>query len=505
MMIDADVMQNHIRDANPIPHVRERRHRRTRSLRCCYEGEEGSRYAGPSRTPNQSQSHGPCAAQRRRSVWAFAAAFVAILVVVGGAALVLRSDDAQVTDEPAPTTTVAEETTAPFDVESLIWSRVPLGQDVVGVRRDRDMTSADSGFEIASIAAGGPGFVAVGDSVRVGTSSQAEDAAVWTSPDGTDWTRLPPSAEVFGGPGVQHTGDVTVRNPGVQIMEDVTAGGPGLVAVGGSFDGPDVVGRAATVWTSEDGINWSKTPYSEAAFGSKIRDEPGESSTWMRDVTEGGSGLVAVGTDARSAAVWTSPDGITWTRVPHDPEIFGHSEMTSVTAGGPGLIAAGFDSGYSSSGIWTSPDGTSWSRAEIEGRYINAVTVGGPGLVAVGGYEDEPTGCHASATGECYAAAWTSVDGITWTPVPYDQAVFGGGDDKQMMRSVTAVGSHLVAVGSSVWTSPDGITWTRTFHDPAVVGAERIGMWSVAAGHHGLVAVGEVDDLITFWTATPGD
>ena len=126
-------------------------------------------------------------------------------------------------------TTVAVTPTETSLVESLVWSRVPLGQAVVGVRRDRDMTSADSGFEIASIAAGGPGFVAVGDWVRVGTSSQAEDAAVWTSPDGTDWTRLPPSAEVFGGPGVQHVGDVTARSPGVQIMEDVTAGGPGLV------------------------------------------------------------------------------------------------------------------------------------------------------------------------------------------------------------------------------------------------------------------------------------
>ena len=30
-------------------------------------------------------------------------------------------------------------------------------------------------------------------------------------------------------------------------------------------------------------------------------------------------------------------------------------------------------------------------------------------------------------------------------------------------------------------------------------------MWSVAAGSSGLVAVGQVDDLIAFWTATPGD
>jgi hypothetical protein len=52
------------------------------------------------------------------------------------------------------------------------------------------------------------------------------------------------------------------------------------------------------------------------------------------------------------AAVWTSVDGIIWTRVPHDEAVFGEgvgfgSEgfqgMNSVTAGGPGLVAVGFD------------------------------------------------------------------------------------------------------------------------------------------------------------------
>ena len=41
------------------------------------------------------------------------------------------------------------------------------------------------------------------------------------------------------------------------------------------------------------------------------------------------------------AAVWTSVDGITWTRVPHDEALFGDTTMSSVTAGGPGLVAVG--------------------------------------------------------------------------------------------------------------------------------------------------------------------
>ena len=52
----------------------------------------------------------------------------------------------------------------------------------------------------------------------------------------------------------------------------------------------------------------------------------------------------------QEAAVWTSPDGITWSRVPHDETVFGGDgiqHMTSVTVGGPGLVAVGADgSGY---------------------------------------------------------------------------------------------------------------------------------------------------------------
>ncbi len=45
----------------------------------------------------------------------------------------------------------------------------------------------------------------------------------------------------------------------------------------------------------------------------------------------------------RSNSVWTSTDGITWSRVPHDEDVFAGAGMRSVTAGGPGLVAVGSD------------------------------------------------------------------------------------------------------------------------------------------------------------------
>jgi len=237
----------------------------------------------------------------------------------------------------------------------------------------------------------------------------------------------------------------------------------------------------------------------------------------MSSVTVGGPGLVAVGADGQVAAVWTSTDGVTWTRAPHDPEAFGTgkvpdsaTEMEGVTAGGPGLVAVGsVDEGVeeqSRSAVWTSVDGITWTRVPhdeaIFGRVgiqgMASVTSGGPGLVAVG--IDEPN--STEAMGGARAAVWTSPDGVTWSRVPDDEAIFGGGEgDETHMDDVTAAGSGLIAVGSTVWTSPDGITWTRVPDADAIFGIGE--MESVIAAGLGLVAVGEFDDNATIWVAVP--
>ena len=118
--------------------------------------------------------------------------------------------------------------------------------------------------------------------------------------------------------------------------------------------------------TSVDGITWSRVPHDEAAFGGAV---------WMASVTAGGPGLVAVGSALPPrdwvAAAWTSVDGITWSRIPHEEAVFGEgvgfgSEsfqgMNSVTAGAPGLVAVGFEGFDGSDGVdgpavWTATTG----------------------------------------------------------------------------------------------------------------------------------------------------
>jgi hypothetical protein len=85
-------------------------------------------------------------------------------------------------------------------------------------------------------------------------------------------------------------------------------------------------------WSSS--LTWSRVPQDETVFG-------GEGEQRMRCVTAGGPGLVAVGWNGDrfadvpdfDALVWTSVDDITWSRVPHDEEVFGAALMESVTAG----------------------------------------------------------------------------------------------------------------------------------------------------------------------------
>lgn len=210
-------------------------------------------------------------------------------------------------------------------------------------------------------------------------------------------------------------------------MTSVTAGGPGLVAVGRSddFGGGEVlvenvfiVEGDAVVWTSVDGLSWSRLPHNEDVFGGAWTQE-------MLAVTVGGPGLVAVGRDGAGScwcnpilwsggqhpAVWTSPDGLSWSRVPHDDNDFAESSdrLLAVTAGGPGLVAVGYnDTGPAP--VWTSIDGLSWTPVTHENPtemrgWMSDVTVGGPGLVAFGSSADQ----HA---------VWTSTHGLEWSPAP---------------------------------------------------------------------------------------
>jgi hypothetical protein len=259
-------------------------------------------------------------------------------VIAGGPGLVAVGSDGPLGDFDAAVWT---------SVDGKSWARPTADPAIFGGPGDQ---------VINRVTRGGPGLVAVGYD-RAGGDA---DAAVWTSVAGTVWARATAAPDVFGGPRDQR-------------MRSVAIGGPGLVAVGfeTSHGDPD-----AAVWTSPNGTAWTRIGGSRALFG-------GAGEQQMATVTAGGPGLVAVGYDGSGgdldAAVWTSKSGTRWSRVASDPAVFGGRDdqvMNFVTRVGRRLVAVGYSGSEAEhdAAVWTSRDGVGWTRAVGSSKVL-----GGPG------------------------------------------------------------------------------------------------------------------------------
>lgn len=129
--------------------------------------------------------------------------------------------------------------------------------------------------------------------------------------------------------------------------------------------------------------------------------------------------FVAVGADDErgTAAIWTSPDTVTWTRVPLDRDATADVVLTGVTTAGALMVAVG----------------------EVPGNdQFNAVIL-------------------------------TSIDGVTWTRIPHEESLFGSASGEAGWAQFGCCGASiweaiggpegLVAVGqrelqAAVWVSP---------------------------------------------------
>ena len=315
---------------------------------------------------------------------------------------------------------------------------------------------------IEAVTAGGPGFVAVGRGC-MGEAPTCE-AIVWTSTDGHAWVRAPASDAT-------NTGAYLATSGPAIGMFDVAAGDPGIVAIGYAAR-PDL---QATTWFSADGTTWERIPL---GLEPPATPASGLNGARVSAVAWDGRQFVIVGEDRSDwkgfgsplatakarAAVWTSPDGRSWTRVPHAPvfEVGGFIDtmedpssggMADVMAGPDGLIAVGSVCNTKAAAgcqpaVWTSPDGFSW-------EHIKGVpTVSGSlGAIAT---SDTRTSYVAVGAG----TVLTSSDGMAWLQQPVEQP--------SDFQSITWIGDRFFATVlgglETVWTSQDGSAWV-----PAVV------------------------------------
>ncbi|HKX75482.1 MAG TPA: hypothetical protein VJR05_08830 [Acidimicrobiia bacterium] len=160
------------------------------------------------------------------------------------------------------------------------------------------------------------------------------------SADGISWTQLP-SDSVF-------------MFEGIAMAAALPFGG-GLVAAG-----TDKMKGAATVWVSDDGFRWHRTPF---------EPEPGTSIEHLAALN---GHLVAVGTDAgrrrtgrpSSLAIWESTDAVNWDRRQSDG-LFATAGATTVASNGSRLLICGaLAAGHGSP--WPEPVPVSWMREVTE-------------------------------------------------------------------------------------------------------------------------------------------
>jgi len=245
-------------------------------------------------------------------------------------------------------------------------------------------------------------------------------------------------------------------------LDDLATGPNGVVAVGSLNDRPGS-------WFSTDGVTWK--------FGSGRFQLPslGTDVVKVTSVVATGDGWLAVGRrdaacnldcglEPLRAMVWTSHDGLTWTRIA-DQASFAKAGMTGVARLGSGFVAVGLAKGRAVA--WTSTNGSTWTRAADDpdlharaglgaGAYVlvSGVAVGHGVVVALG--------MDGGGVGEGgLIRAWRSVDGRTWTKATGERFATG------QVFSVTATPEGFLATGPSgvdscrggIWASADGKDW----------------------------------------------
>lgn len=441
-----------LREANPVAALDALHPDELLAVRSLLESRRG--VIGAPRKPARQ------AVRRRKPVIAAAAAFL-ITISAGTAAYLAfgrtEKEPATVTTTTTglTTTTVAEVTTSAAAVTTTAPTAVVIPEGAVFTwRRLEDPTGAlaDEGNEsVTQVITGGPGLVAVGydDSgcgwgpwgQLYGQSGFAvfENEWAWAC-GGAVWL----SADGESWTRVPDPDGVFSVESGVAALTGVADNGSRLVAVGVTgTESPDPnspFGPRAGVWVSDDdGASWARVPHDEAVFG-------GEGRHLMLTVIATDSGFVAAGDE-----LWSSPDGWNWTRLgPMQPPVITSLETASTNqvrrmARTPdGYVAVG---ACDNACAWTSPDGLSWTPAEV--TYATATAPDTTGMFDVVAGPAGPVAVGSQGLMSDYnwdAAVWLSDRGGEWSWVLGEGGVFAK-SFTQELQGVTVIGDRLVAVG----------------------------------------------------------
>ncbi|MDF1596850.1 MAG: sialidase family protein [Acidimicrobiia bacterium] len=332
-----------------------------------------------------------------------------------------------------------------------------------------------------------PGIVAPTGSTSPGTTPASPAGSPYA------WTRV---------------ADPDLGGEGNQEIYSIRGVSSGLIAVGEDRYSP-------AVWASEDGLDWHRVNDATDAFGSEQSPYGEDSRRWLLDIAEGNGRLVAIGIDVlhrpgeshvkidpavKVMAFWYSDDyGSTWARVPDDGDAFrlGSGPLRSdarIIATPTGFLAVG-------EAIWTSPDGGSWTRANVPGSYVSDAIATGTAILAVGAVGPDDEWAYREA-------AWYSTDGTNWKSAGVETAPSFQG----RFAAMAETGDGYFALGSGsrrlVWFSTDGFTWTFRggYEENDGYAADQV--HDIIAVDDTIVAVGAREAYLataaTVWESTDG-
>lgn len=260
--------------------------------------------------------------------------------------------------------------TDPLAGQDIVASHVLVSEDGEAWTRVDPAAFAATGTAINDIAAG-PLFVAAG---QVADPEVGVRPAIWTSPNGLEWTEA-------------------YRSPDGGAIHRVAEGGPGWVAVGEVYGSDAGGGRSfvpfPALWISSDGVTWVQQalPLGTDAGGGSAQD-----------VLDAGPGLVAVGYAETVSlepsgtilgfAGWRSSDGDTWEPAPVTADFLeniGGGHLLYEAGGRVFAIGSGCLCGTGWPGRWwTTPDGLAWTQHRETPPILYSVIPFDGGLLGVG-------------------------------------------------------------------------------------------------------------------------
>mgnify|MGYP006317690177 CR=1 FL=1 len=219
------------------------------------------------------------------------------------------------------------------------------------------------------------------------------------------------------------------------------------------------------VWTSSDGTSWILISPNQQNGNSK----------WSPRISFGAIYFdnkiwVAGGVDSSSYKndVWSSPDGIIWTKVinnaPWSPRI-SHTILSYNSK----IWIIGGDDGNSGMGndVWSSPDGISWTQETNTAPW--SVTPWGSYFGRSGHtslvFDNKMWVIGGDVFGVVKNDVWSSIDGINWTQVSQNTPWQARSEHASVIFNnkiwVSAGNDYNTPFLNTVWSSLDGINWTQ--------------------------------------------